>query len=366
MGFWHDFFYGPEPLTVPAVRSVSPPATVAPPPRISAPATVGSALTIPAVFRSVQLIANSVSNLSLDVFGRGGAMASAPAWVTRPDIKISRSEWLQQVAASLATRGNAYLRVFRSDDRDPTSAIQALAVLDPHRVAVDDRGTVAFDGRDLQAHQVRHLKFLSLPGEPYGLGPIQSAISTLSGALSTRDYQAAFFENSGIPSGVLATDQFLSADQATEFRDRWNSEPAGTVRVLGNGLKYQSISVSPKELQFLETAGFQVMDIARLFGLQAQQLLIGVEGSSLTYQNLNDSKTAFVRDTLSAYTRPIEEALSGLLPRGQEARFNFESGLLRASTKERYETYQIALENGWMTPAEVRAIEGLPPLEGTN
>jgi phage portal protein BeeE len=49
------------------------------------------------------------------------------------------------------------------------------------------------------------------------------------------------------------------------------------------------------------------------------------------------------------------------LPRGQRARFNLEA-LLRSDTTTRYAAHKVALEVGFLTVAEVRAIENLPPL----
>ena len=70
---------------------------------------------------------------------------------------------------------------------------------------------------------------------------------------------------------------------------------------------------------------------------------------------------AYLRHTLTAYLRPIEDALSFLLPRGQQARFNYE-GFLRSSTEQRYASYATAITSGFLTVDEVREIEGREPL----
>ena len=59
--------------------------------------------------------------------------------------------------------------------------------------------------------------------------------------------------------------------------------------------------------------------------------------------------------------RPIEDALTFLLPRGQQARFNYE-GFLRSSTEQRYSSYATAITSGFLTIDEVREIEGREPL----
>lgn len=352
-----------------SIRSEVPPeqppqgSGVLPPPREKNPATVQSALTIPALYRSVQAIGSSVSNLSLDVYDRHGQPKSTPFWLSRPDIKVSRSEWLQTIATSLATRGNAYLRVVRKDDSDPTSTINAVLVLDPTLCFVDENGRIFYNGgeRPLPRHNVLHLKFLAFPGQVYGLGPIQACISAISGILDTRAYADEFFDTSGVPSGVIQTPERLNPETAKGFKEAWDNVPAGQTRILGGGAEYKSTLISPKEAQFLEAQEFSVRDIARLFGLPASLLLANTEGSSLTYTNIQDASLEYIKHTLAAYLRPIEEALSTLLPRGQEIRFNYDA-LLRASTSQRYAAHQVALTAGFLTVDEVRAIENLPPL----
>ena len=59
------------------------------------------------------------------------------------------------------------------------------------------------------------------------------------------------------------------------------------------------------------------------------------------------------------YMREIEAALSELLP--DDVRFNVD-GFLRPDTTTRYAAHKVAIEAGFLTIDEVRAIEGLNPL----
>ena len=82
----------------------------------------------------------------------------------------------------------------------------------------------------------------------------------------------------------------------------------------------------------------------------------------MTYSNVEQDWLGFVRFTLTKYLRKIEEALTTFTPRGQTVRFQI-SALLRSDTLTRYQAHQIALNAGFMTLNEIRAIESLPPLE---
>ena len=131
--------------------------------------------------------------------------------------------------------------------------------------------------------------------------------------------------------------------------------------MLGNGLSFDPIMLKPSEAQWLENQQFTTTQIARLFGIPADMLLAAVEGSSLTYSNLEQKWIEYLRTTLTGYIRKIEDAFTQIVPRGQTVRMNIEA-ILRVDTKTRYESHGLALQNGWMTRDEVREIENLPPL----
>ena len=76
-----------------------------------APVLIGEAAHLPAVHRALQIIGTSVGQLGLDV-ERGGQRlegSDVPALIRRPNLDMSRSEFLEQLALSMATTGNAYV-----------------------------------------------------------------------------------------------------------------------------------------------------------------------------------------------------------------------------------------------------------------
>jgi HK97 family phage portal protein len=157
----------------------------------------------------------------------------------------------------------------------------------------------------------------------------------------------------------------LSPDQAVAAKDAWNATAGAKngVAVLGNGLAYQPMYLNPRDAMFIEAQAFNVQQIARLFGIPANMLMASVDGNSMTYTNMEQEQMAFVRYTLSQYIVEIESALSHLLTRGTMVKINVDS-LLRSDTLTRYQAHKLAIESGWMTIDEVRAIEDLPTVGG--
>lgn len=324
--------------------------------------TVGEALGVPMVYRAVQIHAIAAKQLSIETVRYGLAVTDHPL-VRRPDPDGTRSSWIEQAVVSLACTGNAYFEVMR----DTFGQVIALPVLNPLdvRIQTDRDGRVTgygYRGRTLSPNRVSHITLLRIPGSAYGLGPIQAAQPDLRGAISTRDYAANWLDDSGVPTGILKSDQPINADKAKEAKKFWNDNAGqkNGVVVLGNGLGYQPIFLTPKDVQFLESQQFNVTQIARMFGTPASLMLAAVEGNSQTYSNVEQDWLAYTRFTLMGYLVPIEDALSDVLPGAQRARFNIEA-LLRADTTSRYGSYKTAIDAGFMDVDEVRAIEGLAP-----
>lgn len=349
------------------------PPGVMPPTRREAPFEPASLVS---VYRAIDIITSAVAQLPLRVERHGVEVPASeiPDIIKAPSLSFTRSDFLEQIALSLAVTGNAYIFAKRIGGK-----IVELVVLNPHEVlpTQDETSgviTYSYRGRDYSQADIQHLKFMVLPGSLKGLGAIQAARAEIQGAINLRDYAAQWFNGAGQPSGILSTDQALTAEDAKQIRDTWNNiDPAtgkplpttanpSNIKVTGKGVKYEPIVLNPRDAQFIESRNFNTLEIARLFGIPATLMLTSTEGSSMTYSNIEQDWIGFVRFTLTKYLRKIEEALTTFTPRGQTVRFQI-SALLRSDTLTRYQAHQIALSAGFMTLNEIRAIESLPPLE---
>lgn len=313
------------------------------------------------VYRALAILEGSISQLTLDRYSRtlGRPRGSATGMIQRI-LPASQTlpGFLGEITQSLAQTGNAWLRVPRDGDAGP------VRVLDPTRcsaridVATGVK-TITYD--TLTVTDVRQLQLTHVPGEPLGQGPIQAWADGLRGAIDAHQYAAQWTKRGGRPTGILTTDQTLSADMAKEWKTAANATmtPEGGVAVLGSGLTYKQCYLTPAELQLLDVRKVNVISVARIFGIPARLMLTSGDGDSKTYANMEQESILFVRHTLMPYMREIEAALSELLP--DDVRFNVD-GFLRPDTTTRYAAHKVAIEAGFLTIDEVRAIEGLNPL----
>ncbi|MGQ4553268.1 phage portal protein [Dermabacteraceae bacterium CCM 9519] len=330
------------------------------------------AIDLAPAYRAVAIITGAAAQLPLTI-ERGGHVVTDPAkqppLVRRPDPLTDRADWIEQAMLSLITRGNLFVLKVKG----PTGQVVAARILPADDVLVQrdprtEQITYTYRQKKYTAAEVNHQALMRLPGELLGRGPIQAARSELHGAIDVRDYGANWFRGSGQPSGLLISKSTRTQEELDALKTNWNkggtstSENPTGVRVLAGDLEYRPLLLKPEDAQYLESRRFNVTEIARLFGVPSSLMLAALDGNSLAYANVEQEWLSFIRFTLMQYLMKIEAALTDISPAGQKIKFKVE-GLLRSDTKTRYQAHKIAIEAGFMSIAEVREIEGLPPLK---
>jgi HK97 family phage portal protein len=323
-------------------------------------------LQLSTVFRGVQVLQTAITGLPIHEVRNGLNLDTVSSIVAHPDVNRSRRDFISDLVASMVLDGNAFIRVTRYEG-DPVTC----EVLPPTLVTVTDYGNdpaapklrYSYLGQDYSSEQVIHCKFLNVPGRLRGLGPISAAREEVEGAQMARDYKAHFYTDSSNTKGYLKTDKKVTQLSAQAAKDAWNNKDgqAGEIKVIGEDLTYVPLDMKPADLQFLETQKFDTTQIARLLGIPASIMLAAVDGSNLTYSNIEQSWIEFADYTLAAYTGEIEEALTSLLPRGRSVKFDWDTSR-RTDMSDRFSAYQTAINSGWLTPDDVRLREGLPPM----
>ena len=342
-------------------RSVTP--TI--PPRSSSVATAETALTLTAVWRSVQILATSVSNLGIQTkkYATGIEIpVENSSFINKPSFTMNRHQFLYATVSELALTGNAFWlkSINAAGTVTEVTLLPSQSVSVTYSVANDITSARLYNylGVTYNATQIEHLQLFPRAGWLKAPSPINICSQDIIAALDLRDYQANWFSSSGVPTGVLKRNGEVNAADANEMRARWQEMQATRqLAVLGNGWEYTTIAESPADLMFTEISKQSVQQIARLFGIPARKLVTGVDGTSDTYTNLTDEEYAFYRETLMAYTRPIQDALSNCLPRGTRVEFLWED-LFQADKASRINMWKTAIDAGIITPEYAATREG--------
>lgn len=342
-------------------RSVTP--TI--PPRSSSVATAETALTLTAVWRSVQILATSVSNLGIQTkkYATGIEIpVENSSFINKPSFTMNRHQFLYATVSELALTGNAFWlkSINAAGTVTEVTLLPSQSVSVTYSVANDITSARLYNylGVTYNANQIEHLQLFPRAGWLKAPSPINICSQDIIAALDLRDFQANWFSSSGVPTGVLKRNGEVNAADANEMRARWQEMQATRqLAVLGNGWEYTTIAESPADLMFTEISKQSIQQIARLFGIPARKLVTGVDGTSDTYTNLTDEEYAFYRETLMAYTRPIQDALSNCLPRGTRVEFLWED-LFQADKASRINMWKTAIDAGIVTAEYAATREG--------
>jgi HK97 family phage portal protein len=208
---------------------------------------------------------------------------------------------------------------------------------------------------------------LHIPGLGFdglvGYSPIAMAKNAIGMAIACEEYGAKFFANGAAPGGVLEHPGVVK--DPAKVRESWNtvyqgSSNAHRVAVLEEGMKYQSVGISPEQAQFLETRKFQLNEIARIFRVPPH--MVGdLEKSS--FSNIEQQSLEFVKYTLDPWVVRFEQTMQRLLFTTEEKatyfiKFNVD-GLLRGDYVSRMNGYATGRQNGWLSANDIRQLEDL-------
>jgi HK97 family phage portal protein len=349
--------------------------------------TEESALKVSPVFGAVRVISEPIATLPIDTFvpdGDARKRYKRPLWMDYPNFarpELTKIALLQQIMWSLLLWGDAFIATYRDD----AGRIIAVDVLDPDMVSLDrqegkriywvggvEDGIPLPTARPLSTYDVVHIPGYMLPGATRGLSVIkQAALETIGLAAAAQRFGAAFFGNGAHPGLVIEAPGPLSADAQRLLKANWNEMHSGAgnahrLAVATEGAKFNKVTLSPNEAQFLETRQFSVQDIARFFGVPPHKLADSSNstswGSGLESQNLG-----FAQEVLRPWVERLEEGLTRLMlsdlgiNRAAYVKLNM-GAFSRGTQKERLETYQMGLEMGLYCIDDCRSLEDLPPL----
>ncbi|USX25791.1 phage portal protein [Oxalobacteraceae bacterium OTU3CINTB1] len=202
------------------------------------------------------------------------------------------------------------------------------------------------------------------------------ARNAIGNALAMDEYSGKFFENGAHPSIVLSSKSKMNPEQITDLQSAFVRKYSGMSNshrlplVLTEGLEAKEISLNAEDAQLLEGRKFQVLDVARAFGVPGFMINEST-GATSWGSGIESIGRAFVQYTLQPWLRKIEQELNRkLFPRdtGKFVEF-YRDALTEGDLAAQGAYFRIALGgpgagDGHMTINEVRRIKRLAPVPG--
>jgi HK97 family phage portal protein len=335
-----------------------------------------SSLGIVALFAGVRIIADAVATtpiraVTVNPDGTRKPVIPSPQVVVNPFQAFTLHEGISQIVTSLLLRGNSYMYVVATDP--VTFRPSTVRVMHPDQVQVswDSFGSRQYrvGGRIVPPTRILHVTGFMLPNSLKGVGVIEHCRNALGIGMALEDVAGQFFENGIMATGIISTDVPLTDDQARQTGEMFSSRHAGANKsflpvVLGGGAKFQPISLTLEDAQFLQSRRFTSEQIATLLGVPPH--LLGIVDKTTSWgTGIEAQGRNFVDYSLRSYFVRLQNLFSWMLPDGVFADF-ITDAITRADTATRYANYALALGAnngiGWMNVDTVRALEGLPPL----
>jgi len=334
-----------------------------------------TAFQVNAVYSAVSLIADTISTLPLDasirVDGQRRSFRPKPAWVEKPDIALPRTAFWNSVIVSLLLDGNLFVRVFAN----ARGEVANLVVLNPRTVTVKRNGsgllTFTVEGEDapLSQEDIIFVPDVLRPGTVRGVSRVEALKENFGLALALEKFAATFFGQGTNLAGVIEYPGNLTAEQAENLRNGFDSKHKGWRRghrtgVLSGGATFKTTQVDPESSQAIDARRLAVEDIARAFNIPAH--LLNIPGTT-TYASVEASGLQFITHTLRPIVQKLEDAFSPLMARyagGETAfiKFNLD-GLARADLASRMSAYSTGLQAGFLTINDVRRLEDLSDID---
>lgn len=282
-----------------------------------------------------------------------------------PNEYMTSMEWRQSLSVNFDLFGNAFALKNQIGDRvvalDPLSS-QAMSIK-------KENGRLFYDYTEdgkvkrYTPDQILHLRNFSLDGI-VGLNPIEQERHAIGLSIAQQKFGSALYKNGGRPAGVLEHPGGLPPEAVKRLRESWEGihaspENAGKVAILWEGMKYNSIGLSPGDMVYIEARQFQLAEIARIYGVPPHLI---ADLSRATFSNIEHQTLEFlifnVAPMCVLWEQRLKKSLLAKEP-GVYVKLNV-SALMRGDAKARSEYYSSMTQNGIMSRDECRELEELP------
>ncbi|MET0878990.1 MAG: phage portal protein [Tardiphaga sp.] len=340
---------------------------------------VGNAI----VHRAVRLIAENAAACSFLVFEGAREREAHPLsqLLTRPNPRQDGGVFFEMLYAHLLLAGNAYVESVALDEE-----VRELYALRPDRIKVvpgPDGWAEAYEysvgGRSVRFEQqastvppILHLTFFHPLDDHYGLAPIDAAAVALDTHNAAAKWNKALLDNAARPSGALVYSgpegAVLSDAQFDRLKRELEGTYAGAVNagrplLLEGGLDWKAMSLSPKDMDFLEAKHTAAREIALAFGVPP--MLLGIPGDN-TFANYQEANRVFFRQTVLPLASRVGHAIAQWLAPafGDGVRVVIDTDRIDALSADRAALWERVSNAAFLTLNEKREAVGYAPVEG--
>jgi HK97 family phage portal protein len=335
------------------------------------------------VHRAVKLVAENAAAVPFLLYEGAAAHDKHPLLdlLARPNPRQDGATFLESLYGYLLLAGNAYVEAVALD-----GVLRELYALRPDRMRVVPgpdgwpeayEYTVAgncirFDQSAQAMPPILHLTAFHPLDDHYGLAPLEAAAVAVDTHNAAARWNKALLDNAARPSGALVYSgpegSLLSDNQFERLKRELEDTYQGTVNagrplLLEGGLDWKAMSLSPKDMDFLEAKHTAAREIALAFGVPP--MLLAIPGDN-TYSNYQEANRVFWRQTVLPVAARVGTALTQWLAPayGGEIRLVADTDRIDALSADRSALWERVTNAPFLSVNEKRALTGFGPVEG--
>lgn len=328
------------------------------------------------VYAAIRTIGTDYASLPIAVYKKapgGGLEIDEDVYLNErlrvsPNDEIDSFRWRRDAMGHVLGYGNHYSEIVR----DSSGAAIAFNPCHPAQTKPkrEDNGKLFYElpnGKKVLPWNMLHFAGLGFDGLR-GYGTITVARQSVGLSIAAEQFGASFFGNGAVMRGFLKLKKKLKGEALSNLRDSINNVHQGSMNahqfgILEEDMDWVANQVSPEEAQFLATRQFQVLEIARLFGLPPHK--IG-DYSQAHLANVEESNLDYICTTLAGWVAMIEAQMNWKLLTREDRKTHVIlhdfSALMRGNQAARAAYYQTMRNMGCMSADDIRAKEGMNPL----
>jgi HK97 family phage portal protein len=349
-----------------------------------------TAMRVSAVYACVGLICGAISQLARPIFQRQGEERERIDhdywWILNEQFSpmwSAAAAW-EYLVAQVLLRGDGIAYILRNRAGEMTG-LMPFARSDviiqkvkpdsprlPHRLRYLFNTEVGAFGAEPE--DVLHLPGLGFDGV-CSMSVIQwGARNGIGIALQGDEHAGKFFSEGGKPEVAIKAPARMTPTQQDDFVAAWTRKYGGTTGnrrmplILTEGLDVKELTMTAVDQQLLESRQWQVIDIARAFGVPPH--MIGETTKSTSWgTGIEQQSIGFVKYTLAPHLKRFENEINRKLFR--TARYFMEhdtDSLMAGDSKAQADYFTKAVggpgAQGWMAVDEVRRKKNLKPMGG--
>ena len=346
-----------------------------------------TALNATAVMAAVTILAEDVAKLPWSLYqnaeGEGRREYQSHYLydlLQEPNDYMNGFEFREMMQVALIQRGNAYAPIIRDGRGRPVELIP----VNPDWCQLWEAPTgdlfyrVTPNGLHMMAKlrslpnlipaaDMLHIRGFSSNGL-LGASRIMLAREAIALSIAQEQQAARWMGNGARPSGILTTDKKLGNDAAKRMAQDWKDMHSGLANqgktaVFEDGLKFQPLSMTTSDLDFINSRRFQTEEIARIFRIP--QHMLGVLDRS-TNNNIAQQAQEYINYTLTGYTNRWSAKYSqrfGLRRDRLSVEFDYRA-LTAADLTSRINNWRTAIMSMIAKPDEARVDLGMAPEGG--